>query len=150
MKRACFLLLTFVIAVAATGQVKRYVGNYALYPTDSPQSVSVTISGHNKIPAIYPADNFTPGGSEVVDFANCITGWRSLGGGVLQVDYKTIPDARRAHIMAIDLYSNMICADVPCEPGEGSVGLHISNGVYALCLYGDNIPMYNIRVIVSH
>ena len=131
-----------------TDSVKRIYGDYLYYACAHPENVSVVVSGHNKIPFISPAKGYTTSGETERQSASRIV--RCIDqGGVLQVDYELGAEAKNAKIMALDLSNNMIRADVPVSGSSGSVGLHIPYGIYAIVLYGENIAMHTVRVIVS-
>jgi hypothetical protein len=128
--------------------VNRYTGNYAKFTTDTPENVTVTVSGHNKVPYIdYEAD-YTPDGSELTESSNKIISVTD-NSGIVSVKYSLAEGVKSAIIVAVDLVSNHIDAEVPCDRELNTVGVHIGSGYYAISLMIDGYPADTVRVVIS-
>jgi hypothetical protein len=128
--------------------VYRYSGRCAEYKTDTPENVTVTVSGHNKVPYIDYGADYTPDGSELTESSNKIISVTD-NSGIVSVKYSLAEGVKSAMIVAVDLVSNHIDAEVPCSSELDTVGVHIGCGYYAISLMIDGYPADTVRVVIS-
>jgi hypothetical protein len=128
--------------------VSRYTGNYAKFTTDTPENVTVTVSGHNKVPYIDYGADYTPDGSELTETLNKIISVTD-NSGIVSVKYSLAEGVKSAMIVAVNLVSNHIDAEVPCSSELDAVGMHIGCGYYAISLMIDGYPADTVRVVIS-
>lgn len=129
--------------------VSRYYGNYAKFTTTTPDNVSITISGHNKIPYVEYGEDYTPDGVSLTERTNRIISVTN-NSGVVNVKFALDDTISAATILAVDLLTNRICAEVPCSlSGDNVVGMHIGYGYYAISLMIDGYPYDTVRTVIS-
>lgn len=125
---------------------QRIYGNSASYNCENTDNVSVTISGHNKIPYVDYAANFDP---EVNTSSNYIKNVSYTGNGVIRAECK-ISTFSEGTLLLINLFTNSIVGQVRFPENYPIASFHVSSpGVYMLSLMvGGGSPCDNKKIIV--